>query len=64
MYVQKIMSLTTENFFLVRADVMVTLEQRIYRQFVCLSLHGDVQGGSCDYVAGLEAKLLLYIEII
>ena len=51
-YVQKIMSLTTENFFLVRADVMASMAQRIYRPFVCLSLHGDVQGGSCDCVAG------------
>lgn len=51
-YVQKISSLQIDNSFLVRAEVMASMGQRVYTPYVCLNLQGDVRGGSCDCVAG------------
>lgn len=39
-YVQKISSLQIDNSFLVRAEVMASMAQRVYKPYVCPSLQG------------------------
>lgn len=51
-YVQKISSLVSENNYLIRADVMASMTQKVYKPYMCLSSSGVVKGGSCDCVAG------------
>ncbi|KAJ8313234.1 hypothetical protein KUTeg_009216 [Tegillarca granosa] len=51
-YVQKISSVNVDDFFVIQAEILASMTAKHYKVFVCLSSKGDVQGGSCDCVAG------------
>ncbi|KAJ8315882.1 hypothetical protein KUTeg_006558 [Tegillarca granosa] len=61
-YVQKIstctakdLSVSDDDLFLAKAEVLPSMERKVYKVNVCLSSCGDVLGGSCMCVAGLGA---------
>ncbi|KAJ8300732.1 hypothetical protein KUTeg_022251 [Tegillarca granosa] len=58
-YVQKIstctakdVSVSDDDLFLAKAEVLPSMERKVYKVNVCLSSCGDVLGGSCMCVAG------------
>jgi len=55
-YVQKINKAKTlrdgKQVYIVKADVMASMAQKVYRTYVCLDMDGVVAGGACTCVAG------------
>ncbi|KAJ8311195.1 hypothetical protein KUTeg_011258 [Tegillarca granosa] len=62
-YVQKIstctakdVSVSDDDIFLAKAEVLPSMERKVYKVNVCLSSCGDVLGGSCMCVAGPQLR--------
>ncbi|KAJ8311642.1 hypothetical protein KUTeg_010997 [Tegillarca granosa] len=62
-YVQKIstctakdVSVSDDDLFLAKAEVLPSMERKVYKVNVCLSSCGDVLGGSCMCVAGPQLR--------
>lgn len=45
-------SVQTGDMFLAKAEVMASMERKVYKVILCIDQDGDVQGGSCTCVAG------------
>ena len=41
-----------KQVYIVHADVMASMAQKVYRTYVCLDMDGVVAGGACTCVGG------------
>lgn len=70
-YVQKLLKTRLQSdgseteYYIVKADVMASMAQRIYKTYVCFRMNdGGISSGSCSCVAGYVLKKYIYTFFI
>lgn len=70
-YVQKLLKTRLQSdgseteYYIVKADVMASMAQRIYKTYVCFRMNdGGISGGACSCVAGFVFKNIYILFLL
>lgn len=70
-YVQKLLKTRLQSdgseteYYIVKADVMASMAQRIYKTYVCFRMNdGGISGGACSCVAGYVFKNIYILFLL